>query len=383
MAPKRERPAASGAANPVSAAIETEEAELQHMASRWARFRDTYAVRASGWIVRTGHPRPHKPSQRAWASYLKLSHKCDLCQQWLFTPFLVPIGLMPTEPLAGGGPDTGLFQCEHNGRQMEHYTNIHRIQYLATVHPAVRAVTLHKIEKANGPSTFNQHMRATKFHQHPYDLKLTLAASGAEIIVGCSVNGAKHDLLSLWWTPSIAMRNKPDLVKLGEAIFFDIIESEHLRVGEAVDAATAALAGGSTASGVQIQPPAPAPPPQPPAPAPAPPQPAPVPPQPAPAPPQPAPAPPQRAAPAPQPPAPQPAATSASANEPGAEFVEVAAGAPEAACATAAGAAGAAAAEHHSVWRPCTCGTAAARCGRAGTCATADARCGRGRCRRY
>ena len=113
----------------------------------------------------------------------------------------------------------------------EHWTNIHRIRFLAERHPQIEWVKKHKESKAFDPSDFDSNGRAEKYHQSPFDLAIGLAASGAEMHVGVTTNkvskedSAEHrgGLIALWWRGP----NAPRLHAVAEAVFFDICELVH------------------------------------------------------------------------------------------------------------------------------------------------------------
>ncbi len=67
---------------------------------------------------------------------------------------------------------------------------------------------------------------ALEFHQSQFDLRLSLANHVA-MIVGCSVDVARPDLLSLWrgpfWGRQLAAEQEP----LAQAVFFDVAEAAH------------------------------------------------------------------------------------------------------------------------------------------------------------
>ena len=81
---------------------------------------------------------------------------------------------------------------------MEHFTNIHGVEFLAQQHPLVESVQQHNPQKLLGDSTFNKVGRCTKPHQSPWGLKLTLAASDAQMIAGVSANGAANGSENLY-----------------------------------------------------------------------------------------------------------------------------------------------------------------------------------------
>ena len=65
--------------------------------------------------------------------------------------------------------------------------------------------------------------RSQKGHQSPFDLKITLASSGAQMRVGWTVNDMHPELAAVWY----AAKGKHDMTKGGimEAIFCDLAEA--------------------------------------------------------------------------------------------------------------------------------------------------------------
>ncbi len=118
---------------------------------------------------------------------------------------------------ASGGPETH-----------QHYTNIHRIARLASCHPM--AISQEPFELAVGlgrrQATFNSVGRAIEFHQSHFDLRLSLANRVA-MIVGRSVDGARQDLLRLWWGPFGGCELTSEQESLAQAVFFDVAEAAH------------------------------------------------------------------------------------------------------------------------------------------------------------
>ena len=102
------------------------------------------------------------------------------------TPFLTSAQEGFTQPLAGAPQDAELFQCMVAGKMMQHYSNIHRVSHLASTHPLVHSVMPHNI--VNDDSEFDAQGRCTKLHQSPWDLELTLAASGVHMLLRSTVN---------------------------------------------------------------------------------------------------------------------------------------------------------------------------------------------------
>ena len=158
--------------------------------------------------------------QEPWCSYFNDK------QEWLYVLFLCECGEGQTKPLAGAPSDADLQQVVYRGQNMEHYSNVHRIQHLASGHPLVAKVEKHRPRMGLDPSEFNSIGRCIKFHQSPWDLKLTLAASGATMYVGFTVFQVRDDLASIWWVPAKGLQDETERSK-ARAVFFDITEAEH------------------------------------------------------------------------------------------------------------------------------------------------------------
>ena len=188
----------------------SEDIELQPDPTLWPElelkrhaFRQKFPVRAPG-VTHIKKTRPNKAEQRRWHSYTD-SHP-DKFQQWFLAPFVINCGTNPTKPLAGGGEDDltgfGTFRVWNRSKWedeiFEHYTNIHRLEVLASKHPLVESVQQHKIDKSLEESRFNAVGRCTHGHQSPWDLKLTLEASGAAMLVGVSVNDTAAGFLVVY-----------------------------------------------------------------------------------------------------------------------------------------------------------------------------------------
>ena len=60
-----------------------------------------------------------------------------------------------TQPLPDAPQEAELFQCTVEGKLMQHYSNIHRMNYLAATHPLVSSVIPHKLGKAVDVSQFD------------------------------------------------------------------------------------------------------------------------------------------------------------------------------------------------------------------------------------
>ena len=197
MAPKRQ----SGELLDEDGVFVDQDIALQEQAASWVQWRRSFPIRASGGIRWPRCRRPNKSEQVPWHVYeARTAGKVD--QQWVLAPFLVPA--RGSSCLEGAPEEARLRRVTSGGpkgQEMERYTNIHQMFYLAEQHPLLSDVTTHKISKALDPTSFDANGRATKYHQSPWDLKLTLAASGANFHVGLSVHATKHDLVSLWWRP--------------------------------------------------------------------------------------------------------------------------------------------------------------------------------------
>ena len=76
--------------------------------------------------------RPTKTVQLPWYSY-RIKNK----QEWLYVPFLVA---KKAKPLAGAPVEAKCTEVWIRGKCLEHYTNIHRIKHLASLHPLVAEV---------------------------------------------------------------------------------------------------------------------------------------------------------------------------------------------------------------------------------------------------
>ena len=202
---------------------------LRIRCDEWLEHRSCYPPRAfNGTLTFTGRPKPGKKEHRAWHVYEK--NNGVQFQQWVMVPTLnlVP---QPTEKLVLSPDEANLQRfitpCQKFWR--EHWTNIQRIKALAERHPEVGTVENHKeLQKARDKSEFDENGRAIRNHQSPFDLLLTLAATGAAMYVGVTVNeisgnDTEHHqggLIALWWQA----RNNPSTVSVAEAIFFDITE---------------------------------------------------------------------------------------------------------------------------------------------------------------
>ena len=134
---------------------------------------------------------------------------------WLYAKFLVP----QSQPLAGAPDTTALTRVNNK----EHYTNIYRVGFLARQHPLVDSVGFHKLK--GHKFALDATGGAIRFHQSPWDLLLTLAASGAKMFVGVSVHKTHSDLLSLWRRPLTEMNEEQATYALD--VFLDIMEAMH------------------------------------------------------------------------------------------------------------------------------------------------------------
>ena len=191
----------------------------------WTQWRAEHPVRANAGAppnrcIRVSG-RPSKSTQMPWCSYATIKKK-----EWLFVPFLCERGGGSTQSLTGAPSEADLQQVVYKGQNFEHYSNIHRIQHLASGHPRVAQVVPQGAHHRDPPATFNSIGRCVKFHQSPWDLKLTLAASGATMYVGFTVNAVRDDLACMWWRPGSGLQDVTEYFK-ARAVFFDIAEAEH------------------------------------------------------------------------------------------------------------------------------------------------------------
>ena len=195
---------------------------------RWLDFRAAFPVRADR-ARRTDQQKPTKADQKAWCHYRTLRPSNGRVQQeWLLTPFLVPIA---EKADVEGQPQEALKQYSDDPASggtltQEHYTNIHRVMRLAKQHPLVLKVQPYNVLKGLDEVATNKFGRATKFHQSPMDLSLTLGHR-VEIHVGVTVNKVKSDLLSLWWAPAANQQLTQDQESLARMVFFDLAEADH------------------------------------------------------------------------------------------------------------------------------------------------------------
>ena len=198
--------------------------DMEAKVRQWQQWRALAPTRAPK-PIRKPEVRPaQKSSQQAWHLYGNRE-----TQQHFMPRFSSPTSGATTQSLTGAPPEANLFKYidSKTTEEKEHYTNIHRVQHLATGHPLVQNVEQIKTEKALDPSLFRDDGRCIKYHQSPWDLKLTLAASGAQMIVGVTVNNVAASLLAGWWQPSGS--NSTQQLELMEAIFLDIMEADHVQ----------------------------------------------------------------------------------------------------------------------------------------------------------
>ena len=216
---------------------------------RWVVFRAEFPVRAD-WARRTDQKKPTKADQKAWCHYRTLCPSNGRVQQeWLLTPFLVPIA---EKADVEGPPQEALKQYSDDPASggtltQEHYTNIHRVRRLAEKHPLVLDVKPCNLLKGLDEVVTNKFGRATKFHQSPMDLSLTLGHR-VEIHVGVTVNKVKCDLLSLWWAPAAKQQLTQEQESLARTVFFDLAEADH--AVPSIYAADYNAASGAADSGV-------------------------------------------------------------------------------------------------------------------------------------
>ena len=161
--------------------------------------------------------------------------------------------------------EADLFVMKPQGQRLhEHWTNIHRMRFLAQQHPQIETVRAHKSNKGTDPSSFDVYGRAVEYHQSPFDLHIILAASGAEMYVGVTVNKIKKQntpehrggLIALWWSGPAAPSK---ISAVAEAVFFDICELgekiPNCALGRAMLSRPAASASGGQAASSSGPPP--------------------------------------------------------------------------------------------------------------------------------
>jgi hypothetical protein len=198
---------------------------MPHEALRkWRKAHPTRACQGLGCIRKILNATPGKdkcPDQREWVAH----RDPDDHQEWFYALFLLPTNGRPTQPLAGTSKEANLTKvfCQKEKREMEHYTNIHRMRFLAEIHPLVDKVVTDKDHKGKDPSRFDTKGRCTKYHQSPFDMKVHLAESDAYMTVGCTVNNVAAHLLCMHWTPSRRCSRADSAIL--EIVFYDIVEA--------------------------------------------------------------------------------------------------------------------------------------------------------------
>ena len=192
------------------------------VAAAWERWRADHPVRACapapGGITDAKQPKPSGTGGRPWTTYRTLQSNSTrrverVQQEWLYVPYASLVGGTghppKTQPLAGftsrshadgflhtykplgGGDPAALYEV---------YTNVFRIMQLASSHPAIEDCDSVQINKATETRVLcSRTMRALKGHQAPFNLKLTLAASGATFYMGLSAQGVAPNMLKLWY----------------------------------------------------------------------------------------------------------------------------------------------------------------------------------------
>ena len=143
-------------------------------------------------------------------------------------------------------------------RNQEHVTNIARMEALLELHPEVGEVTKYKIQKALDISVFTKDGRCRGHsgdgHQSPHDLRVSLAATGAVMELGCTVNNVKAHSIALWWKPH-APFSEADQDKMC-AIFRDVMEQVHVTPAECATFYRAAPAAAAAAAAAKANQPA-------------------------------------------------------------------------------------------------------------------------------
>ena len=158
--------------------------------SRWITYRYEFPIRASGVppVTHVFSNKPENAEQLAWHCYTFDSP--THFQQWYFPPFMVRVSA--SQQTAANIIASALLErfaiADNAHFYLVHYTSIRRIELLASRHPLVQSQQPHKLEKSLTVPIKDEFGRAKKNHQSPYDIQLTLEASGAQMIVGVSVH---------------------------------------------------------------------------------------------------------------------------------------------------------------------------------------------------
>ena len=138
-------------------------------------------------------------------------------------PFLVPIAdVARTQRGATGTTEAAVLLRSSDDPggppKQQHCTSNHRIECLARSHPLVLSVGPYKPGKALGSSAYNSSDRALRYRQSPHDLRLTVG-SGMGMPAGCSVNGARQGLQSVWWGTAPGCELTREQESLARAVF--------------------------------------------------------------------------------------------------------------------------------------------------------------------
>ncbi len=221
--------AASGAGEGWAKDKDKDDSFDEHMVGRWMRWRASYPVRGTGGVILTGSAWPEPSQQQAWRHYVRRNKNGRVEREWWMPPYLVPLKIV-SWALGGGAGDEILRQWAPSGGPAthQHYTNIHRIFCLAHSHPQVVFAEPHNLQRFQQTAwrmvtAGDNAGRANKtYESHHCDLHLVLG-SGAEMIVGCSIRGARRDLLSLWWSPAAGCKMTAEMESLARAVFFDAV----------------------------------------------------------------------------------------------------------------------------------------------------------------
>ena len=146
---------------------------LEFQAMAWQRWRARFPSRRratpnQSWsppVVFTQHGRPRRADQRPWHVYQShASSGGTITQQWVMVPTLLPASPEPTQPLVGAPEEAKIFTCIYKENVHQHWSNLHRVLFLAQQHPLVDEVTLHKTDKGKDPIPVQ---RARALHQIP------------------------------------------------------------------------------------------------------------------------------------------------------------------------------------------------------------------------
>ena len=228
MAPKRTKKKAKKRAAELCEEPEDDDVLVDaQLGPLWAEFRAKYPAKCEVATRERRMLRPDKDGQAPWDLYKDTEGQHVT---WM-APMAIQVHDNETHSLKGLSEQMALYRYREPGskggrpRQMERFTNIHEIQHLANKHPAIGNVELHCANKQDDPKMFNEKGRALKYHQSPWNLRVTLAAFGASMLVGLTVNDTNKDLISIWYCPC---KGSSKVLHLMHIVFCDIVRAEHV-----------------------------------------------------------------------------------------------------------------------------------------------------------